>query len=217
MPPIKYPLKGFESARNNNFIRKGVMVRKLYDWTLHWSGTRYALPALGALSFIESSFFPIPPDVLLIAMVVAVPSIWFRSALVCSVASVLGGMVGYLIGWQFMDLIGIRIVELYHFQPQFEKIGSMYNEHQAWAVGAAGFTPLPYKVFTIAAGAFKIDFPTFVFASAASRSARFFLVAALIYKFGPAVKALIEKYFNLFSIIFFVLLVLGFVLLKLVL
>ena len=193
------------------------MVRKLYDWTLHWSGTRYALPALGALSFIESSFFPIPPDVLLIAMVVAVPSIWFRSALVCSVASVLGGMVGYLIGWQFMDLIGIRIVELYHFQPQFEKIGSMYNEHQAWAVGAAGFTPLPYKVFTIAAGAFKIDFPTFVFASAASRSARFFLVAALIYKFGPAVKALIEKYFNLFSIIFFVLLVLGFVLLKLVL
>ncbi len=193
------------------------MVRKLYDWTLHCSGTPYALPALGALSFIESSFFPIPPDVLLIAMVVAVPSIWFRSALVCSVASVLGGMLGYLIGWQFMDTIGMRIVELYHFQPQFEKIGSMYNEHQAWAVGAAGFTPLPYKVFTIAAGAFKIDFPIFVLASAASRSARFFLVAALIYKFGPAVKALIEKYFNLFTIVFFVLLVLGFVLLKFVL
>ena len=193
------------------------MVRKLYDWTLHWSGTRYALPALAVLSFVESSFFPIPPDVLLIAMVVAVPSIWLRSALVCSVASVLGGMLGYLIGWQFMDLIGMRIVDLYHFQPQFEKIGAMYNEHQAWAVGAAGFTPLPYKVFTIAAGAFKIDFPTFVFASAASRSARFFLVAALIYKFGPAVKALIEKYFNLFTIGFFVLLVLGFIALKFVL
>ena len=112
------------------------MIRKLYDWTLHWSATPYALPALGILSFIESSFFPIPPDILLIAMVVAAPSKWFRSAFVCSVASVLGGMMGYLIGWQFMDMIGMRIVEFYHFQLQFEKIGSMYNEHQAWAVAS---------------------------------------------------------------------------------
>ncbi len=193
------------------------MFRKSYDWVLHWAATPYALPALAIISFVESSFFPIPPDVLLIAMVVAVPTIWFRAALVCSITSVLGGMLGYLIGWQFMDLIGMRIVELYHFQPQFEKIGSMYNEHQAWAVGAAGFTPLPYKVFTIAAGAFKIDFPIFVLASAVSRSARFFIVAALIYKFGPPVKALIEKYFNLFTIVFFILLVLGFVVLKVVL
>ena len=193
------------------------MFRKTYDWVLHWAATPYAIPALGIISFVESSFFPIPPDVLLIAMVVAVPTIWFRAALVCSITSVLGGMLGYLIGWQFMDLIGMRIVELYHFQPQFEKIGSMYNEHQAWAVGAAGFTPLPYKVFTIAAGAFKIDFPIFVLASAVSRSARFFLVAALMYKFGPPVKALIEKYFNLFTIVFFILLVLGFVVLKVVL
>lgn len=193
------------------------MFRKTYDWVLHWAGTPYAIPALGIISFVESSFFPIPPDVLLIAMVVAVPAIWFRAALVCSITSVLGGMLGYLIGWQFMDLIGMRIVELYHFQPQFEKIGSMYNEHQAWAVGAAGFTPLPYKVFTIAAGAFKIDFPIFVLASAVSRSARFFIVAALMYKFGPPVKTLIEKYFGLFTIVFFILLVLGFVVLKVVL
>ncbi len=193
------------------------MFRKSYDWVLHWAATPYAIPALAIISFVESSFFPIPPDVLLIAMVVAVPTIWFRAALVCSITSVLGGMLGYLIGWQFMDLIGMRIVELYHFQPQFEKIGSMYNEHQAWAVAAAGFTPLPYKVFTIAAGAFRIDFPIFVLASAVSRSARFFLVAALIYKFGPPVKALIEKYFNLFTIVFFILLVLGFVVLKVVL
>ncbi|MCH8208818.1 MAG: DedA family protein [Nitrospinae bacterium] len=193
------------------------MFRKSYDWVLHWAATPYAIPALAIISFVESSFFPIPPDVLLIAMVVAVPTIWFRAALVCSITSVLGGMLGYLIGWQFMDLIGMRIVELYHFQPQFEKIGSMYNEHQAWAVAAAGFTPLPYKVFTIAAGAFRIDFPIFVLASAVSRSARFFLVAALIYKFGPPVKALIEKYFNLFTIAFFILLVLGFVVLKVVL
>ena len=193
------------------------MFRKSYDWVLHWAGTPYAIPALGIISFVESSFFPIPPDVLLIAMVVAVPTIWFRAALVCSITSVLGGMLGYLIGWQFMDLIGMRIVELYHFQPQFEKIGSMYNEHQAWAVAAAGFTPLPYKVFTIAAGAFRIDFLIFVLASAVSRSARFFIVAALIYKFGPPVKALIEKYFNLFTIVFFILLVLGFVVLKVIL
>lgn len=193
------------------------MFRKTYDWVLHWAGTPYALPALGIISFIESSFFPIPPDVLLIAMVVAVPSIWFRAALVCSIASVVGGMFGYLIGWQFMDLVGMRIVEFYHFQPQFEKIGVMYNEYQAWAVGAAGFTPLPFKVFTIAAGAFKIDFPIFVMASAVSRSARFFLVAAILYKFGPAVKATLEKYFNWFTILFFVLLVLGFIILKVVL
>ena len=190
------------------------MIRKLYDWILKWSETRYAIPALGVLSFIESSFFPIPPDILLIAIVVAAPSKWFKAALVCSVTSVMGGMLGYFIGWQFMDAIGIKIVEMYHLQAKFDKIGTMYNEYQAWAVGIAGFTPLPYKIFTIAAGAFKVDFPVFVMASAVSRSARFFLVAALIYKFGPAVKALIEKYFNLFSILFVVLLVLGFVLLK---
>jgi membrane protein YqaA with SNARE-associated domain len=190
------------------------MIRKLYDWILKWSETKYAIPALGLLSFIESSFFPIPPDILLIAIVVAAPSKWFKAALVCSVTSVFGGMFGYLIGWQFMDIIGIKIVEMYHLQPKFDKIGELYNEYQAWAVGIAGFTPLPYKVFTIAAGAFKVDFPIFVMASAVSRSARFFIVAALIYKFGPSVKALIEKYFNLFSIVFVVLLILGFVILK---
>jgi len=190
------------------------MIRKLYDWVLRWSETTYAIPALGLLSFIESSFFPIPPDILLIAIVVAAPSKWFKAALVCSVTSVLGGMFGYLIGWQFMDLIGIKIVEMYHLEAKFDKIGSLYNEYQAWAVGIAGFTPLPYKVFTIAAGAFKVDFPIFVAASAVSRSARFFIVAGLIYKFGPSVKALIEKYFNLFTIVFVVLLVLGFIVLK---
>ena len=190
------------------------MIRKLYDWILKWSETRYAIPALGVLSFIESSFFPIPPDILLIAIVVAAPSKWFKAALVCSVTSVMGGMLGYFIGWQFMDVIGIKIVEMYHLQTKFDKIGKLYNDYQAWAVGIAGFTPLPYKVFTIAAGAFKVDFPIFVMASAVSRSARFFLVAGLIYKFGPPVKALIEKYFNLFSIAFVILLVLGFVLLK---
>ena len=194
-----------------------VLIRKLYNWILHWAATPYAVPALFIVSFVESSFFPIAPDVLLIAMVVAVPVGWLRFALVCSIGSVLGGMFGYLIGFQFMDLIGNRIVEFYHFQEKWDKIGLLYEKYNAWAVAVAGFTPLPYKVFTLSAGAFKINFPIFVLASAASRSARFFLVAALLYKFGPSFKALIEKYFNLFTIAFFILLVLGFFILKVML
>ena len=188
----------------------------MYDWVLHWATTRYALPALFCIAFLESSFFPIPPDILLIAMTVAIPALWLRFSFVCSVASVIGGMFGYFIGYQFMDLVGHSIVEFYHFQDKFEKIGTLYDEHQGWAVAAAGFTPLPYKIFTLAAGTFKIDFPTFVLASTISRSARFFLVGFIIYKFGPPIKVFIEKYFNLFSIIFFILLILGFYLLKFV-
>lgn len=190
------------------------LIRKTYDWILHWSTTKYALPALAILSFAESSFFPIPPDVLLIAMTVAVPLKAFRYAAVCSVASVFGGMFGYLLGWQFMDLVGTPIVEFYHLQAQWDKIGGWYEKYNAWAVGVAGFTPLPYKVFTLAAGAFEINFPVFVLASLVSRSARFFIVAALIYKYGAPIKVFIEKYFNILSIIFVVLLIAGFVLVK---
>jgi membrane protein YqaA with SNARE-associated domain len=193
------------------------LIRKLYDWVLHWATTRYAIPVLFLVSFVESSFFPIPPDVLLIAMVIAAPAGWFRLALICSIGSVLGGMFGYLIGYQFMDLIGNRIVEFYHFQEKWEKIGVLYDKYDVWAIVVAGFTPLPYKVFTLSAGAFKINFSTFVLASAVSRSARFFLVAALLYKFGPPFKVLIEKYFNLFTIIFVFLLVFGFFILKVIL
>ena len=189
-------------------------LRKTYDWILHWSTTRYALPALAILSFAESSFFPIPPDVLLIAMVVAVPMKAFRYAAVCSVASVLGGMFGYLLGWQFMELVGTPIVNFYHLQAQWDKIGGWYEKYNAWAVGAAGFTPLPYKVFTLAAGAFHINFPVFVLASLVSRSARFFIVAGLIWKYGVPIKIFIEKYFNILSIVFIVLLFAGFVLVK---
>ena len=193
------------------------LIRKLYDWVLHWATTRYAIPVLFLVSFVESSFFPIPPDVLLIAMVIAAPAGWFRLALICSIGSVLGGMFGYLIGYQFMDIIGNRIVEFYHFQEKWGKIGVLYDKYDVWAVLAAGFTPLPYKVFTLSAGAFKINFSTFVLASAVSRSARFFLVAVLLYKFGPPFKVLIEKYFNLFTIIFVFLLVFGFFVLKVIL
>lgn len=190
------------------------ILRRLYDWVLGWAETRYAVPALFVLSFAESSFFPIPPDVLLIALAISIPKRSFYYALVCSIASVLGGMLGYLIGYSFMDLIGYRIIDIYGFEHKWAYVGQLYNEYAAWAVGIAGFTPIPYKVFTIAGGAFKIDFPVFVLASAVSRSARFFLLALLIYYFGPPIRAFIDKYFNTLVIVFTILLVGGFVLIK---
>ncbi|MBL7179496.1 MAG: DedA family protein [Desulfobacterales bacterium] len=193
------------------------MLRRLYDWILRWAQTPYGAWALFLLAFCESSFFPIPPDVLLIALAVAVPRKSLRYALVCSAGSVLGGCFGYLIGWQFMASIGSRIVDFYGLGSKIEYIGALYKTYDAWAVGIAGFTPIPYKVFTISAGAFKIDFWVFVLASLVSRSARFFLVGGLIYIFGPGIQDFIEKHFNILAIAFTVLLILGFVVIKLVL
>lgn len=193
------------------------LFRSLYDWVLHWATTPYALPALILISFAESSVFPVPPDVLLLAMTVAAPAMWLRYAFYCTTASVLGGMFGYLIGLKFMDVIGNKVLEIYHLHDKFDKIGELYREHEAWAVAMSGFTPIPYKLFTLAAGAFRIDLPTFVLASTLGRAARFFLIAFLIYKFGPTVKRWIDKYFGWFTIFFFILLFLGFYLLKFVL
>lgn len=192
-------------------------IRKTYDWVLHWAETPYGTWALFVLAFCESSFFPIPPDVLLIALAISIPAKAFRYALVCSVGSVLGGAFGYFIGMGLMDSIGQPILNFYGVTDKYEYIGEMYNKYNAWAVGVAGFTPIPYKVFTIAAGAFKIDFWVFLLASLVSRSARFFIVAALIYKFGSPIKTFIEKYFNLLTITFTVLLIAGFILIKFVL
>jgi membrane protein YqaA with SNARE-associated domain len=189
-------------------------LRKLYDWVLSWAETPYATPALFILAFSESSFFPVPPDVLLIALAISIPSRAFRYALICSVGSVFGGMLGYLIGYQFMEVLGNRIIELYGFSSQWAYVGGLYKEYAAWAIGIAGFTPIPYKVFTIAGGAFRIDFTVFVIVSALSRSARFFLVAGLIHLFGPAIKGFIDKYFNILAAAFVVLLLGGFILIK---
>lgn len=187
------------------------MLRRLYDWVLHWAETPYSIWALFLLAFAESSFFPIPPDVLLIALAVAQPQKAFTYAWVCSLGSLLGGCAGYLIGYGFMAGIGQRIVEWYGFTDQIAYIGSLYRQYDAWAVGIAGFTPIPYKIFTIAAGMFRIDFGVFALASLLSRSARFFLVAGLIYLFGPSIRALIDRYFDILAIAFVVLLVLGFI------
>jgi len=190
------------------------MLRRLYDWVLHWAETPYGAWALFLLAICESSFFPIPPDILLIALAVAVPRKSFKYALVCSAGSVIGGCFGYLIGWQFMASVGDRIIDFYGLSSKVEYIAALYNQYDAWAVGIAGFTPIPYKVFTIAAGLFKINFSVFVLASLVSRSARFFLVGGLIYAFGPKIQKFIEKYFNILAIAFTVLLVLGFVVVK---
>jgi membrane protein YqaA with SNARE-associated domain len=190
------------------------MLRKLYDWVLHWAETPYGSWALFILAFAESSFFPVPPDVLLIALAISIPARAFRYALICSAGSVLGGMAGYIIGFEFMDLLGFRILNFYGLLDKYETISHLYERYNAWAVGIAGFTPIPYKVFTISAGAFKINFPIFLAASVVSRSARFFLVGWLIYKYGAEIRSFIDRYFNILCIVFTILLIGGFIVIK---
>jgi membrane protein YqaA with SNARE-associated domain len=190
------------------------IIRRSYDWVLSWADSPYGSWALGLLAFAESSFFPVPPDILLIALAVSKPKKSFRFALICSLGSIVGGMFGYFLGLKFFQLLGEPILEFYGVMHYYYRIQELYQQYSAWAVGIAGFTPIPYKVFTIAAGAFKISFIAFLIASTISRSARFFLVSALIWKFGEKIKKTIDKYFNLATIIFVLLLVGGFLLIK---
>jgi membrane protein YqaA with SNARE-associated domain len=192
-------------------------LRRIKEWVESYAEKPYAAWALFIIAFAESSFFPIPPDVLLIAIAVVIPKKAFRYALICSVGSVLGGMFGYLIGQEFFDLIGRPIINLYGVTNQYEHVRQLYEQNAFAAIAIAGFTPIPYKVFTIAAGAFHIPFTTLVFASVLSRSARFFLVAALFYFFGAPIKAFIDRYFEIVTLVFSVLLVLGFVIIRWVL
>lgn len=156
-----------------------------------------------------------PPDVLLIAMALGNPdrALWF--ALICSVGSILGGCVGYLIGAFAKEAVVDRLVRWMRWESLFERARAMYDRYDVWAVGIAGFTPIPYKVFTIAAGIARLNFIRFLAASVVSRSARFFLVAGIIYLFGRQVEGFIDRYFNLLTILFMVLLVGGFILLHL--
>src|SRR3989304_5700561 len=190
------------------------ILKRLYEWVLQWAHTPYGIWALLVLAFTESSFFPIPPDVLLIALAVSVPAKSFRYALICSIGSVLGGMLGYLIGLEFYDILGRKIIEFYNLQDQYAAVKVLYDQNAFAAIAIAGFTPIPYKVFTIAAGAFQVSFSTLVSASAASRPARFFLVAGLFFFFGSRIKPFIDKYFEAITVAFVVLLVLGFVVIK---
>ncbi|MBI4713265.1 MAG: DedA family protein [Planctomycetes bacterium] len=189
-------------------------LKRLYDWVLSWAGSPFGGWALFGIAFAESSFFPIPPDVLLIALGLSVPTKSFRYALICSLGSVLGGSFGYLIGLVFYDSIGHYIINFYGIQEGFERVRLLYQQNAFLAVAIAGFTPIPYKVFTIAAGFCRIDFLVFVIASVVSRSARFFIVAVIIYFWGARAKRFIDRYFNILTIIFAALLILGFVMIK---
>ncbi len=196
-------------------------IKKLYDWVLGWAETPYGVPALAILAFSESSFFPIPPDILLIALAVSIPKRAFMYALVCSVSSVFGGMLGYLIGWGLWEVVGDFFLQ-YIFSPLehnieggkelFQIVQLKYQDNAIFAIFTAAFTPIPYKIFTIAAGVFGVGFLTLVTASAFGRSLRFFMVAALVYFFGASIKAFIDKYFNILTVIFTILLIGGFLL-----
>jgi membrane protein YqaA with SNARE-associated domain len=189
-------------------------MRRAYDWTLKWADRPGGKRALFILAFAESSFFPIPPDVLLLALAVGAPTKAFRFALICSAGSVLGGIAGYGIGLWGYEMIGQPIVQFYKGEAVMEKIRGYYDQHGFLGILIAAITPIPYKVFTIASGLFKYNFVEFVVASVIGRSFRFFCVAAVIKYFGPTVKEYIEKYFNWFSWAFMVLLILGFIVLK---
>jgi membrane protein YqaA with SNARE-associated domain len=192
--------------------------RRLYDWVIGWSHTAHAQAALFILAFSESSFFPVPPDVLLAAMSLGAPKKWLRFALLCSIASLIGGAFGYLIGMFLWQLIGPWVFAHLAFlgltEPNFAKFQSWYDKYDFWIVFTCGFTPLPYKVCTISAGVASINFLGFCIASAVSRSARFFIVAGLLGWKGEKIKPVLEKYFNLLSFAFVILLIAGFLALK---
>ena len=193
------------------------LLRKLYNWVLHWAETPYGLLALFLLALAESSFFPIPPDPLLIALCLGAIKKSWRFALYASIASIIGGMIGYFIGfglWISVDSFFFKYIPGFT-ESLFEQVTANFNKYGFWYVFVAGFTPIPYKVFTIASGVFKLNFFLFLLASTISRSLRFFAVAALFRKFGPEIKSFIDKYFNLFAILFFLLLFGGFLLIKL--
>lgn len=192
------------------------LLRRLYNWVLHWAETPYGGPALFLLAFAESSFFPIPPDVLLLALCISVHSRSFRFALIASIGSVLGGIAGYGIGiglWQAVDSFFFHYIPGFTEQV-FARVQQLFITYDFWAVFTAGFTPIPYKVITIGAGVFKINFAVFLLASAVSRSLRFFLVAWVIHRYGPAMRNFIETYFNILTLVFMSLLIGGFVVVK---
>lgn len=207
---------GTSGAPDLRHPAKANVFRRLYNWVLGWAETPHATWALFLIAFAESSFFPIPPDVLLIALCVGKPqrAFWFSS--VCLVGSVLGGLMGYWIGAIFWDALSVYFFSYVPgFTPEvFEKVANLYRENADWAVFTAGLTPIPYKVFTICAGITSVSLPVFVLASILSRGLRFFAVAGLLKVFGKPIQSFIDRYFNVLAIVFTVLLVGGFLVLK---
>jgi membrane protein YqaA with SNARE-associated domain len=187
------------------------MLRRLYDWTMSLARTRHAERALAGVSFVESSFFPIPPDVLLIPMVLADRAKWIRYALVCTIASVLGALLGYAIGAFLYEAIGQRILAVYNAEDAFQRVTDWYDAWGGWGVLFAAVTPFPYKVLTIFSGFAGLDIATFVVVSVIGRGLRFFLVAWLLKLFGEPIRLFIERHLGLLFTLFMVLLIGGFI------
>ena len=192
-------------------------VRSLYDWVVGLSERPNAVRTLFVIAFAESSFFPIPPDVLLIPLAIGVPRRALRFAALCTVGSSLGALVGYFLGLEFYEAIGQRIVAFYSAGEQYERVQALYQRWDVVAIALAGFTPIPFKIFTITAGVFKINLITFTIVVLLSRGARFFLLGGLIWRFGPSIRNFVDRYFNLLVILFSILLVGGFLIVRYVL
>ena len=188
----------------------------LYSWTLLKASHPKAKWFLAFVSFIESSIFPIPPDIILIPMILANKSKAFVYALICTISSVIGALVGYLIGAFLFETIGKIILESYGLFSNFSQIKDYYDAHGIWLVLGGGFTPFPYKLITIASGVFSLNIIIFILASVISRGGRFFLIALLLWYFGEPIKFFLEKHLGKLTLLFFFLLVLGFALLKLI-
>lgn len=188
--------------------------RRLYRWVLSWADHRQATWALFALAFAEASFFPIPPDVLLIALCLGRPrrALWYAG--ICTAGSVLGGLAGYGIGHALYDTVGRSILEFYGLTDRYERVQELYRQYDVWAVGIAGFTPIPFKVFTVTAGLFGISLPGFVVAATVSRGLRFALVAGVLRLWGEPAREFIDRHLGILTILFVVLLIGGFVLIR---
>jgi len=184
------------------------MLRRMYDWVMGLAASRHASTSLFVVSFAESSFFPVPPDVMLAPMVLARPDRAWRYAALCSLASVLGGILGYIIGY-FLSPVGVWLMSITGHAGGMAEFKCWYDQYGVWVILAKGLTPIPYKLVTIASGLAAFSFPMFIVASVITRSARFFLVALVVKKFGPAMMPVIEKRLALFAGLLFALLVIG--------
>ena len=190
-------------------------VRKIYDSVIHLSSDRHALAWLFAISFIESSFFPIPPDIMLIPMILATPKKAWKIAGVCTIASVIGAYLGYIIGFYFFELIAEPLLEFYGYLEKFNEFKNLYSEYGAWIVFGAGITPFPYKIITIASGVVQLNLVVFTIASIIARGLRFFVIAWLLKAYGEKMRTFIEKNLGWLSVLFLILLIGGFLLIKL--